>query len=113
MRTRKMTIAQLREIALERFNSEYIKNEDKARNIVNRFYRLAGADDRLLILNNDERTADRPYTKELEERTEKALNNLRNDLKEYGLTIRYYSWLPTLEEIDTQHTALTVWYYER
>ena len=107
----KMTIAQLREKALERFTTEYIQDSDKARNLVNRFYRLSAMDDRLLILENDERTANRYYTKELSIKATKSLDRLRNDLKQYGLTIRYYSWLPTLEEIDTQKEALTRWYY--
>ena len=108
---RKLTIAQLREKALANFTATYIQNEDKARNIVNRFYRLSAMDERLLYLENDERTHDRPYTKELAQKAERSLDRLKNDLQEYGLTIRYYGYLPTLEEIGTQREALTRWYY--
>lgn len=109
----KMTIAQLREKALERFTEDYIKDADKARNFVNRFYRLAGLADRLLIYDNDEYYCNKKWVNDLHNKEDKMLERLRRDLKEYGLTIRYYSWLPTLEEIGTQRTALTVWYYER
>ena len=106
-----MTIAQLREKALENFTTEYIKDGDKARNLVNRFYRLSAMDDKLLILENDEYFYNRPCTINLRNKADKALDRLRDDLKAYGLTIRYYSWLPTLEEIETQKTALTKYYY--
>jgi len=108
---RKLTIAQLREKALERFNNDYINDMTKAANLVNRFYRLSGMDERLLYLENDERTHDKPYTLELSEKAERSLDKLRKDLKAYGLTIRYYGYLPTLEEIGTQREALTRWYY--
>lgn len=107
----KMTIAQMREKALDRFNTDYIKDMTKAANLVNRFYRLSAMDDRLLILENDERTIYSRYTTELTARAERCLDKLREDLKPYGLTIRYYSWLPTLEEIGTQREALSRFYY--
>ena len=109
----KMTIAQLREKALDRFNNDYINDFDKARNFVNRFYRLSGLADRLLIYDNDERLCNRSWVLEEHNKEDLMLDRLRNDLKPYGLTIRYYSWLPTLEEIGTQRTALTTWYCER
>lgn len=108
---RKLTIAQLREKALERFNNDYINDMTKAANLVNRFYRLSAMEDRLLYLTNDESTHNARYTIELSEKATKSLDRLREDLKAYGLTIRYYSWLPTLEEIGTQREALTRWYY--
>ena len=109
----KMTIAQLREVALDRFNEDYIKDFDKARNFVNRFYRLAGLDERCLYYDNDENLYNKYWVQKAHEKADKMLDKLRADLKPFGLTIRYYGYLPTLEEIGTQNRALTAWYYER
>ncbi len=107
----KVTVAWAREKALENFNEQYIHNMDKAKNLVNRYYRLCGADGRLCELENDERTYNRPYTKELAERTEKSYKRLKSDLGEFGLTVRYYGIYPTIEETETQRNALSTFFY--
>lgn len=111
----KKTIAQLREIALERFTEDYIHDSAKASNFVNRLYRLSALDDRLLEWENDAERYESPRFRRMVERerdkADRMLDRLRADLKPYGLTIRYYGWLPTLEEIGTQREALTRWYY--
>ena len=109
----KMTIAQLREVALDRFNEDYIKDLDKARNFVNRFYRLAGLNERCLYQDNDERRCNKSWVQREHDKEDRMIDKLRADLKPFGLTIRYYGYLPTLEEIGTQNRALTAWYYER
>lgn len=45
----RMTIAQLREIELNKL-TEITKDQDKAKNMMNRYYRLCGMDERLLYL---------------------------------------------------------------
>lgn len=110
---RKQTIAQLRETALDNFNNAYIKDFDKAKNFANRFYRLAGLNERCLYYDNDERLCNKSWVQKEHDKEDKMLDRLKADLKAYGLTIRYYGYLPTLEEIGTQRTALTAWYYER
>ena len=108
----KMSIAQLREIALDRFNGDYIRDMKTAKNLVNRFYRLSSMEYRLCILENDVNTYNRPYTLELEARTERMRKRLKEDLNEYGLTLAYYGIYPTLEENNgTQTRALSTWYY--
>ena len=62
---RKLTVAERRErelrLAVERYNADY----DELKHLMNRFYRLNGALERLSYLENDSRTCNRRSTKEL------------------------------------------------
>lgn len=108
---RKMSIAQLREKALDRFNEDYISDFDAAKRLVNRFYRLAGLDERLLYYDNDERLCNKAWVNDEHNKADRMLTALRNDLKAYGLTVVYYGYLPTIIEIETQRHAFTTYYY--
>lgn len=83
----------LRENVLERFNETYIKDMEKARKIRNTLDRLCALEDRLLILENDERTAGGSYSKSLEESEERRIKNLNKILKPYGLSVVFCSHL--------------------
>lgn len=83
----------LRENVLERFNETYIKDYDKAKKIRNTLDRLCALEDRLLILENDERTAGGSYSKSLEESEERRIKNLNKMLKPYGLSVVFCSHL--------------------
>lgn len=100
MRTLKMTTAQIREARLIRFNSDYIHDIDRARYLINSYYRLCGISNRLLELDNDYYYHDRPYTKELHIKEDKAVDRLRKNLNSYGLTLTFYSWLPTITDLN-------------
>lgn len=83
----------LRENVLERFNETYIKDMEKARKIRNTLDRLCALEDRLLILENDERTAGGSYSKSLEESEKRRIKNLNKMLKPYGLSVVFCSHL--------------------
>lgn len=123
MRKRKPTIAELREMEIEklaRFKTENPSESDykEARRIMNSFYRLCGLDERILYLENDSRTHDSKYTKECEERAERWRNRLNSKFKEiYGLEIVYCGYLPS---IGVTHSPgggfsekITRWFYSR
>ncbi len=71
---------------------------DRARHIMNCFYRLAGMDGRLLILENDERTYNRRSTKELAERAERSRKKLHTLLEEFDADICYCGAYPSFIE---------------
>lgn len=83
----------LRENVLERFNEIYIKDMKKARKIRNTLDRLCALEDRLLVLENDERTAGGRYVKELKESESRRVKNLNKVLKPYGLSVVFSSHL--------------------
>lgn len=98
-----MTIAQLREKELERFNDAFIHSLDDARHIITTFYRCAGLCDRLLYLDNDERTCNRRSTQELHERADRQVMRLNALLKPYGLVTRFSSWLPSICKLEDKY----------
>lgn len=117
----KLSIAQLREKELYKLadiiaavntkNEVYTDNLKIAQNLMNRYYRLCGADERLLYLENDERTANRRSTQELSEQTEKRLAKLQADFKAYGLKLVYFGYMPTICYIDSTQTAVERYFY--
>lgn len=113
----KKTIAELRNTQVERLADIIYRanNEagslDVAINLMNRFYRLCGADERLLYLENDERTANRRSTIELSERTQRTLDRLQADFKKYGLKLVYFGYLPTICYKDSTNTAIESYFY--
>ena len=89
---------EIRRNALERFNETYIKDIEKARKIRNTLDRLCALEDRLLILENDERTAGGRYVKELEESEKKRIERLNKMLEPYGLNVVFSSHLAQIGE---------------
>ena len=92
----KRTIAQKREQALNNMIRDYNIPENTARTLMNRFYRLCGALDRLVILENEERTANLRWVNELTETTNKRSKKLSEDFNLYGLNLVYFGYLPTI-----------------
>lgn len=114
-----MTIKELRIKALERFNEKYINDMEKATNFANRFYRLCGLSERLFYMNNDATIYSRRkrWIEELEEKEDRMINRLKEELKQYGLTVYYFGYLPTITELDNGKPngteALARWFYNR
>lgn len=86
------TIAEKRQIAA----SEMAKRKDseptaeqisKAKKILNSFYRFWALEDRLLMLENDERTANEEFVKRDRERANRWHDRLNKELKEYNLKL--------------------------
>lgn len=94
---RKLTVAERRRKSLADF-SEIIGNHDAAKSLINRFYRLAGLSDRLVYLQNDENTCNSRRTAELEQLEQKKIKALKTALEPFGLTIQYFSWLPSITD---------------
>lgn len=90
------TIADIRYNSLNRFNEAYIHDINKASYIINSYYRLCGLSNRLLILDNDERTYNTRYTTNLHAREDRHINRLNEALKPYGLCLMFFSWLPSI-----------------
>ena len=115
----KMTIAQLREREVEklaRYKNPEPTEQDiaEAKRIMNSYYRLAGLNERLLYINNDERTYNFYFRsgelKRLEEQEDRWIKRIKNWLKEYGLTINYYSFLPTITD-ENGYIKVYAFYY--
>lgn len=109
---RKLTVAERRErelrLAVERYNADY----DELKHLMNRFYRLNGALERLSYLENDSKTCNRRSTKELLESTNRRSEKLSADFEKYGLCLDYFSHLATICEKGTTRTAIEAIYYE-
>lgn len=105
----KKTIAELRRCELAFFNRDYIHDQTIAKNLVNRYYRLAVLADRLSVMDNDERSYKRADSMRIKYNSMEK--RLIADLKKYGITIDYYSHMPTLVKIGTTKTALTRFMY--
>lgn len=112
-----MTISELRFKARKRFEEDYIKDEDKAYNLCNRFYRLCGLEERLLYMNNDYDyyNKHRRYIDGQEAKADRMRTRLIEDLKPYGLTLYYFGYLPTITEVKdgkvTGTEALARYFY--
>lgn len=87
-------------------------SREAARNLMHRYYRLAGMCDRLLILDNDERTANTRYTAALEARREALSAKLNADFGRLaGLTLVYGSWLPTITDRKGGSDVINRYFY--
>lgn len=109
---KKLTIAERRErelrFATEKYNIPY----DEGKQLMNKFYRLNGALERLSYLENDSRTCNRRSTKELSESTSRRSEKLSADFEKYGLCLDYFSHLATICEKGTTRTAIEAIYYK-
>lgn len=107
----KRTIAQMREKALNNMIQDYNIPEDVARNLMNRFYRLCGALDRLVVLKNDARTANLRWVQELSEATDKRNDKLNAEFKVYGLELNYFGYLPSICPLGRTSDAVPTFFY--
>lgn len=115
----KPTIAELRAKEITRLASIIAAQSpsadrcgDIARSLMARYYRLAGMCNRLLYLENDERTANTRYTAELADRREALSAKLNADFKRCaGLMLVYYSWLPTITNHEGSGNAINTYFY--
>lgn len=93
---RQLTIAQRREAQLKRFNDEYIHDIEKAKKILNSYYRYVALVSRVGELENDSRYAYTRYCKSEQEKEARHYDRLTGYLKPYGISI-FVPWsLPYL-----------------
>lgn len=90
------SVSDIRRRSLIAFNEAYIHNLDKASYIINSYYRLCGLSDTLLYRDNDAYLHDKPYTARLHDKEDRWVIRLNKALKPYGLTLMYFSWLPSI-----------------
>lgn len=117
----KKTIAQLREIEVERlahYKSDNPTEEDyaEAKRNMNSFYRLCGLDETNLYLSNNERTCNSSYTKASEDKAYKwwqRLDKVFNDT--YGLRLVYCGYMPSIgvkSESGGFAEKINRWFYD-
>lgn len=109
---KKLTVAEMRERELKNACKKYDIEYSEAKKIMNRYYRLCGSYERLLILENDEKTCNNNYTLKLSEQTDERWQKLNNDLKKYGLEMKFFGYIPTICDIKTTTTAIEKFFYE-
>lgn len=107
----KRTIAEARRMELERLTVNYTYDSTTSENLMNRFYRICGALDRLLILENTKETVNTAYTQDLDSRTQKAINRLKADFEKYGLTLVFYGYLPTITDKPGGNEKIHTYFY--
>lgn len=107
----KKTIAEARKIELERLTANHTHDSAISENLMNRFYRICGALNRLLILENTETTANTAYPQNLDDRTQKAINRLKADFEKYGLTLVFYGYLPTITDKPGNNDKIYTYFY--
>lgn len=71
-------------------------NYKKAKKVYNAFKRLNKLNDRLLILDNDERRYNSRYTALLHDEAEALEKQVKKALKAFKLQLRYYNWLASI-----------------
>lgn len=106
-----MTIAELRRNELEKLTSNYTNDSEISKNLMNRFYRIYGALERLSVLENDERTANEKCTLKLSETTHKRVERLKADFEKYGLTLVFYSNLPAITDKKGNNEKISTFFY--
>ena len=114
---RTVTIAQLRkrsaiDLAERKVSRPSAEEIAKATSIMNSYYRLCGLDERLLYLENDERTCNSRFVKELEEEREHWYKRLNAQFKEYSATLIYFGYHPTVCAIGTTQELYLAHFYK-
>lgn len=107
----KRTIAEARRMELKRLTVNYTYDSTTSENLMNRFYRICGALNRLLILENTETTVNTVYTQDLDNRTSKAIDRLKTDFEKYGLTLVFYGYLPTITDKPGNNDKIYTYFY--
>ena len=111
----RMTIAQLREKEVHRlasYKNEKLTEEDlnEARKIQNSYYRLCGLSERVCERQNDERYCDSYSTHKMEEKEERWIKRLGEELKPYGLKLIYPGIYPVIYTESGSHAIGTYFY---
>lgn len=107
-----LTIKEMRENELVNFSTNYNIEINEARTLVNSFYRFCGLEETLLYRENDEKLCNSNYTKTLQNKEERWIKRLQNNLSKYNLKMIWFGYLPTICEDGTTKTALNRYFYE-
>lgn len=107
----KKTIAEARRMELKKLTGNYTNDYAVSVNLMNRFYRICGALNRLLILENTETAANTAYTQDLDDRTQKTITRLKADFEKYNLTLVFYGYLPTITDKPGNNEKIYTYFY--
>ena len=110
---RALTIAEKRENELQRACKEYNIPYETGKHLMNRFYRLNADNERLLYLENDDRTCNRRSTKDLSESVNRRTEKLSADFEKFGLYLMYFGYLATICIKGSTATGIYDYYYDR
>lgn len=118
MKKPQMTIAQQRYREVLKLAEMHEEKENpseatirEAERLMNSYYRLAGMDDRLLILSNTERTCNSRYTKELEKKAYNWGKRLSAEFTKFcGLKLTYFGHIASITDKDNYRKISTYWY---
>ena len=108
---RKLTVAEKREKAVVELANRTNGDIASAKKAMNAYYRLCGLEERLLILENDERTCNTPYTKSLQEKEQKAIERVNGYFKEFDAVLVWFGYLPTICEPGTTQDLYLAHFY--
>ena len=100
-----------RAAARTRMSAEFKIPAETAQNLMNRFYRLCGADTRLLYLENDDRTCNQKWVQDLSQQRDKRREKLNKDFSKYGLALKYFGYLPQICEAGTTREVVPRYFY--
>ena len=107
-----MTIAEQRQRAIETLANRTNGNIANASKAMNAFYRLCGLEERLLYLENNEKTCNSSYTKSLQEREERAIERVKKYFEEFDAALVWFGYLPTICDKDTTQDLYLRYFYE-
>lgn len=114
---KKMSIAELRSREVYKLARMDIKNDDmntiitEAKKLMNSFYRFCGLEERLLYLQNNEKTCNSNYTASLELKAEKWYKRLQASFKAYSLMLVWYGYLPTITDHEGGNEVIYTYFY--
>lgn len=110
-----MTVAERRQREFNRFVVERNLNEEeqaKLKTLINSYYRLCGLEERLLYWTNDYNLHNRGFVQRAQDKADKWCDSLVERLNKFGLTLVYFSYLPTICYVNTTRTAIDKIFYE-
>ncbi len=114
---KKMSIAELRRKEVYRLAEMDTKNDvntalTEATKLMNSFYKLCGLEERLLYLENEERTCNIKFVACLEIKAEKWRERLQNAFSTYGLILVWYGYLPTITDHEGGSEVIYTYFYK-
>lgn len=108
---KKLTIAEKRAKAVIELANRTNGNIDGARKAMNAYYRLCGLEERLLYLENNEKTCNSGYTKMLQEQEERAIERVKKYFEEFNAVLIWFGYLPTICEPGTTQDLYLAHFY--
>ena len=102
------TIAQRRALQLEKFNDEYIHDIEKARKILNSYYRYLQLSNRVVEMDNDSNLYGSRYHREQSAKEKRWYKRLTAMLEPYGISI-YFPWsMPFLGIVNKETGGIDI-----